>query len=110
SYEPSVTNFYFYEIAIWSWHLLIKALKFLAYQIFEFLWHMFILLQAEDAPDEDRVYKRVAVVEDFFDIIYSVHVEMEGRSGKHAGQKRTYKAVSRRTVMFGPHCLVTSHT
>ena len=38
-------------------------------------------------------YKRVAVVENFFDIIYNVHVEMDGRSGKHAGQKRTYRAV-----------------
>jgi len=39
-------------------------------------------------------YKKVAVVEDFFDIIYNVHVEMDGRGGKHAGQKRTYRAVS----------------
>lgn len=39
-------------------------------------------------------YKRVAVVENFYDIIYNVHVEMDGRSGKHAGQKRTYRAVS----------------
>lgn len=39
-------------------------------------------------------YKKVAVVENFFDIIYDVHVEMDGRGGKHAGQKRTYKAVS----------------
>ncbi|XP_078275285.1 nucleolar protein 4-like b isoform X3 [Rhinoraja longicauda] len=39
--------------------------------------------------------KRVAVVEDFFDIIYSMHVETgteTGRTAKHAGQKRTYKA------------------
>ena len=46
------------------------------------------------------VYKRVAVVEQFFDIIYSVHVEsagdtqLRGRAGKHCGQKRTYRAVS----------------
>ena len=39
-------------------------------------------------------YKRVAIVDDFFDIIYGVHVEMDGRGGKHAGQKRTYRAVS----------------
>jgi len=38
-------------------------------------------------------FKRVAVVEDFFEIIYNVHVEMDGRGGKHAGQKRTYRAV-----------------
>ena len=43
---------------------------------------------------------RVAVVEQFFDIIYSVHVEsagdtqLRGRAGKHCGQKRTYRAVS----------------
>ena len=70
------------------------------------------------------VYKRVAVVELFFSIIYrsvfmilmifmifmmfptltmmrSVHVEsdgdtphLRGRAGKHCGQKRTYRAVS----------------
>lgn len=61
------------------------------------------------------VYKKVAMVEQFFDIIYSVHVEaaanqaaqaaqaasegttppsMRGRAGKHCGQKRTYRAVS----------------
>ncbi|KAK6990110.1 hypothetical protein BgiMline_013385, partial [Biomphalaria glabrata] len=39
-------------------------------------------------------FKKVAVVENFFDIIYNVHVEMDGRGGKHAGQKRTYRAVS----------------
>ncbi|GIX67473.1 nucleolar protein 4 [Caerostris extrusa] len=40
------------------------------------------------------VYKKVAVVENFYDIIYGVHVEMDGRGGKHAGQKRTYKAIA----------------
>jgi len=46
------------------------------------------------------VYKKVAVVEKFFDIIYSVHVEsssdtqLRGRAGKHCGQKRTYRAVA----------------
>ncbi len=46
------------------------------------------------------VYKKVAMVEQFFDIIYSVHVEaagetqLRGRAGKHCGQKRTYRAVS----------------
>ena len=44
---------------------------------------------------EIKEYKRVAIVDDFFDIIYSVHVEMDGRGGKHAGQKRTYRAVSK---------------
>ncbi|KAM9054843.1 nucleolar protein 4 isoform 3-T3 [Megaptera novaeangliae] len=45
--------------------------------------------------DEKLSLRRVAVVEDFFDIIYSMHVET-GPNGeqirKHAGQKRTYKA------------------
>lgn len=49
--------------------------------------------------DEKLSLRRVAVVEDFFDIIYSMHVET-GPNGeqirKHAGQKRTYKAVSER--------------
>ena len=48
--------------------------------------------------DVDRTFRRVAIVEDFFDIIYGVHVEMDGRGGKHAGQKRTYRAVSRNYI------------
>lgn len=48
----------------------------------------------EDPSLPLSAYKRVAVVENFYDIIYNVHVEMDGRSGKHAGQKRTYRAVS----------------
>ncbi|XP_010787723.1 nucleolar protein 4-like [Notothenia coriiceps] len=43
----------------------------------------------------DSSLKRVAVVEDFFDIIYAMHVEMStdpGKAPKHAGQKKTYKA------------------
>ncbi|GFR00518.1 nucleolar protein 4 [Trichonephila clavata] len=43
---------------------------------------------------ESTIYKKVAVVENFYDIIYGVHVEMDGRGGKHAGQKRTYKAIA----------------
>lgn len=51
------------------------------------------------------LFKRVAVVENFYDIIYNVHVEMDGRSGKHAGQKRTYRAVSgRRCSRASPSC------
>ncbi|KAM7071814.1 nucleolar protein 4 isoform 5-T5 [Acridotheres tristis] len=50
--------------------------------------------------DEKLSLRRVAVVEDFFDIIYSMHVET-GPNGeqirKHAGQKRTYKAVSKKS-------------
>ncbi|XP_046357892.1 nucleolar protein 4-like isoform X1 [Haliotis rufescens] len=56
--------------------------------------------------DAERDYKKVAVVEDFFDIIYSVHVEMDGRGGKHAGQKRTYRAIAE-TYSFLPREAVT---
>lgn len=40
-----------------------------------------------------KVFKKVAIVENFFDIIHAVHVDLEGRPGKHAGQKRTYRTV-----------------
>ncbi|XP_075928079.1 nucleolar protein 4-like isoform X2 [Petromyzon marinus] len=53
--------------------------------------------------------RRVAVVEDFYDIIYSIHVETAGgneRAVKHAGQKRTYKAISE-TYAFLPREAVT---
>lgn len=48
----------------------------------------------------EPVYRKVAVVENFFDIIYNVHVELEGRPGKHAGQKRTYRTVSTTHPIF----------
>ncbi|KAI0220007.1 Nucleolar protein 4, partial [Lamellibrachia satsuma] len=51
-------------------------------------------------------YKKVAVVENFFDIIYNVHVEMDVRGGKHAGQKRTYRAIAE-TYSFLPREAVT---
>nr|KAI8750244.1 nucleolar protein 4-like [Biomphalaria glabrata] len=51
-------------------------------------------------------FKKVAVVENFFDIIYNVHVEMDGRGGKHAGQKRTYRAIAE-TYSFLPREAVT---
>lgn len=53
-----------------------------------------------NSTQENSSLKRVAVVEDFFDIIYAMHVEMgadPGRAPKHAGQKKTYKAVRERT-------------
>ncbi|XP_064160409.1 nucleolar protein 4-like isoform X1 [Anguilla rostrata] len=53
--------------------------------------------------------KRVAVVEDFFDIIYAMHVEMggdPGRAPKHAGQKKTYRAIAE-TYAFLPREAVT---
>ncbi|XP_069127515.1 nucleolar protein 4-like isoform X3 [Argopecten irradians] len=59
-----------------------------------------------NSNDTDRGYKRVAIVEDFFEIIYGVHVEMDGRGGKHAGQKRTYRAIAE-TYAFLPREAVT---
>ncbi|XP_066558380.1 nucleolar protein 4-like b isoform X2 [Amia ocellicauda] len=53
--------------------------------------------------------KRVAVVEDFFDIIYAMHVEIgsdPNKAPKHAGQKKTYKAIAE-TYAFLPREAVT---
>ncbi|KAG7472348.1 hypothetical protein MATL_G00107940 [Megalops atlanticus] len=53
--------------------------------------------------------KRVAVVEDFFDIIYAMHVEIgtdPSKAPKHAGQKKTYKAIAE-TYAFLPREAVT---
>ncbi|XP_074641379.1 nucleolar protein 4-like [Tubulanus polymorphus] len=55
---------------------------------------------------EQPGFKRVAIVEDFFDIIYNVHVDIDGRGGKHAGQKRTYRAIAE-TYAFLPREAVT---
>ncbi|XP_074605193.1 nucleolar protein 4 [Brevipalpus obovatus] len=52
------------------------------------------LSECHKSSQEETIYKKVAVVENFYQIIYDVHVEMDGRSGKHAGQKRTYRAVA----------------
>ncbi|XP_036801714.1 nucleolar protein 4-like [Oncorhynchus mykiss] len=63
---------------------------------------------AGSAQDSSSL-KRVAVVEDFFDIIYAMHVEMgadPGRAPKHAGQKKTYKAIAE-TYAFLPREAVT---
>uniref|UniRef100_A0A665VP00 Nucleolar protein 4-like b n=1 Tax=Echeneis naucrates TaxID=173247 RepID=A0A665VP00_ECHNA len=57
----------------------------------------------------DSSLKRVAVVEDFFDIIYAMHVEIStdpGKVPKHAGQKKTYKAIAE-TYAFLPREAVT---
>ncbi|XP_066481616.1 nucleolar protein 4-like isoform X1 [Tiliqua scincoides] len=58
---------------------------------------------------EGIALKRVAVVEDFFDIIYSMHVESSaepGKAPKHAGQKKTYRAIAE-TYAFLPREAVT---
>lgn len=62
--------------------------------------HFGLSFQPDQQSCENTVseYKRVAIVDDFFDIIYGVHVEMDGRGGKHAGQKRTYRAVISRSI------------
>lgn len=39
-------------------------------------------------------YKKVAVVDEFFDIIYRVHCSGGGVSARHSGQKRTHRMVS----------------
>ncbi|XP_034027573.1 nucleolar protein 4-like isoform X2 [Thalassophryne amazonica] len=57
----------------------------------------------------DSSLKRVAVVEDFFDIIYEMHVEIGSdlsKAPKHAGQKKTYKAIAE-TYAFLPREAVT---
>ncbi|CAD7086257.1 unnamed protein product [Hermetia illucens] len=54
----------------------------------------------------ERVYRKVAVVEEFFEIIYNVHVERGGRNGRHAGQKRTYRIITE-TYAFLPREAVT---
>ncbi|XP_063152904.1 nucleolar protein 4-like isoform X2 [Candoia aspera] len=64
-----------------------------------------------DGPSEPEgiALKRVAVVEDFFDIIYSMHVESSaepGKAPKHAGQKKTYRAIAE-TYAFLPREAVT---
>lgn len=41
-------------------------------------------------------YKKVAVVDEFFDIIYRVHCSGGGISARHSGQKRTHRMVSTR--------------
>lgn len=38
-------------------------------------------------------YKKVAVVDEFFDIIYRVHCSGGGVSARHSGQKRTHRMV-----------------
>lgn len=60
----------------------------------------------KNATNQEPVYRKVAIVENFFDIIYTVHVELEGRPGKHAGQKRTYRTITE-TYAFLPREAVT---
>lgn len=43
---------------------------------------------------QNFLYKKVAVVDEFFDIIYKVHCSGVGISARHSGQKRTHRMVS----------------
>lgn len=45
-------------------------------------------------------FKRVAVVEYFFSIIYKVHCSVGEGEGRHVGQKRTYRKVSSRDIFL----------
>ncbi|XP_014210717.1 cell wall protein DAN4-like, partial [Copidosoma floridanum] len=61
---------------------------------------------SDGSASTGRIYKKVAIVENFFDIIHAVHVDLEGRPGKHAGQKRTYRTITE-TYAFLPREAVT---
>ncbi|XP_059617731.1 nucleolar protein 4 [Phlebotomus argentipes] len=56
--------------------------------------------------ENPQLYRRVAIVELFFDIIFGVHVGLGGRSGRHAGQKRTYRTITE-SYAFLPREAVT---
>lgn len=51
-------------------------------------------LQAGGSRQQNCSYKKVAVVDEFFDIIYRVHCSGGGVSARHSGQKRTHRMVS----------------
>ncbi|XP_058816616.1 uncharacterized protein LOC131679882 [Topomyia yanbarensis] len=65
------------------------------------------LLYAPNTTETDtQPFKKVAVVENFFNIIYGVHVSLGSRSSRHAGQKRTYRTITE-TYAFLPREAVT---
>ncbi|VVC26890.1 Hypothetical protein CINCED_3A025195 [Cinara cedri] len=53
------------------------------------------------------MYKKVAVVDEFFDIIYRVHCSGGGISARHSGQKRTHRMIME-TYAFLPREAVTA--
>ncbi|XP_065356490.1 uncharacterized protein LOC135950894 [Calliphora vicina] len=67
---------------------------------------LYVASTNKDFQSPLRHYRKVAVVEEFFDIIYNIHMELGGRSGMHAGQKRTYRIISE-TYAFLPREAVT---
>lgn len=85
------------------------CMSFSSTLIFNPCLYLFLFLQDGGGSLEKGVYKRVAVVEYFFDIIYRVHVETEAKNGKHAGQKRTYRAVSGQPIIYHLILSITLH-
>ncbi|XP_053673747.1 nucleolar protein 4 [Anopheles nili] len=65
-----------------------------------------VLFAPSGGLEPGQPYKKVAVVENFFDIIYGVHVSLESRATRHAGQKRTYRTITE-TYAFLPREAVT---
>lgn len=49
---------------------------------------------ARESRQQHLSYKKVAVVDEFFDIIYRVHCSGGDISTRHSGQKRTHRMVS----------------
>lgn len=73
-------------------------------QLFLFLFFFSFFVDPQEIGIQP--YRKVAVVEQFFDIIYNVHVGLGGRSGRHAGQKRTYRTVNKNSISLR-HTLYT---
>lgn len=48
----------------------------------------------QQQQQQQHCYKKVAVVDEFFDIIYRVHCSGGGFSARHSGQKRTHRMAS----------------
>ncbi|XP_049548359.1 uncharacterized protein LOC125959576 [Anopheles darlingi] len=65
-----------------------------------------ILYAPSGGLEPGQPYKKVAVVENFFDIIYGIHVSLGSRASRHAGQKRTYRTITE-TYAFLPREAVT---
>lgn len=63
-------------------------------------------LQAGGSRQQNCNYKKVAVVDEFFDIIYRVHCSAGGVSARHSGQKRTHRMVSIILFMCTPSSLI----
>ncbi|XP_058056319.1 nucleolar protein 4 [Anopheles bellator] len=65
-----------------------------------------ILYAPSGGMEPGQPFKKVAVVENFFDIIYGIHVSLGSRATRHAGQKRTYRTITE-TYAFLPREAVT---